>query len=96
MSAKRFSTKEKANIEIYGGEMRYEAHLSNVSQTGALLNWTGRAPVKKGDLVRISIPLHEINKHKSMSAEVVWTKTYESGVEFIPPDQVIARVIGKK
>ena len=62
-TAKRFQTKEKALIEVYGHIGTLGAHLRNLSQTGAFLEVSnGDYVPQKGDLLNLTVTLESLKK----------------------------------
>ena len=95
-SSKRYTTKEKASIEIYGRGGNIIANLRNLSLTGACLDWTqDDVPLQKGDLVRVTVVLRALGRRHNLSAEVVWREGNASGVTFIKSDEVLGRIMEK-
>lgn len=94
---KRFSTNEKASIEIYGRTGRVHASVKNLSTTGACLMIDGPPSIllSKGDLIRITVTLGDLRKKHNLSAEVVWQKGAESGVCFIKPEDVLSKMMDR-
>lgn len=91
-TAQRFDVREPASIEVYGKGTNIVAVLTNLSSTGARLSWeSGANSLEKGDLVCVTIHLHKLNKQHRVSAEVVWQNGKETGVNFIPPEQLFAK-----
>lgn len=94
--AKRFTTKEKAAIEIYGKTGQLIASLRNLSATGACIEWHhGDAEISQGDLIRMTIVLKTLNRRHHVNAEVVWREGNRSGVSFIASDRVLDRLLEK-
>lgn len=95
-NSKRYTTKEKASIEIYGRGGNIIANLRNLSLTGACLDWTQEnVPLQKGDLVRVTVVLKAIGRRHNLSAEVVWREGNTSGVAFIKSGEVLERIMEK-
>lgn len=91
-TAQRFNVHEPTSIEVYGRNANIEAILTNLSATGARLEWEDEGwALQKGDLVCLTIHLSQLKKSHRVSAEVVWHKDKETGVNFIPPDQLLAK-----
>lgn len=96
MSATRYTTKEKASIEVYGRQGNYIAKLRNLSTTGALLEWAqSDVQLQKGDLVRMTVVLRALNRRHNLNAEVVWTEGKMTGVNFIKSSEVLEKMIDK-
>ncbi len=100
-TAQRYSTKEKAFIEIYGQSVAVTAKIKNLSATGAFLEWDkSNFPVNVGDLVKIRVDLRVVGKSHNVSAEVKWIKNDSMsalgvGVCFIKPGDVIEKLINR-
>lgn len=95
-SAKRFLTKERAHIEVYGHIGILEAELKNLSITGAFLEVSqGNYVPQKGDLLNMTVKLGSLQRTHNMAAEVVWSKGLGLGICFINKDQVLERMMAK-
>jgi hypothetical protein len=96
MKAKRFATREKANIEVYGHIGTLAARLRNLSETGAFLEVShGDYVPQKGDLLNLTVELSTIRKTHNVAAEVVWSKGMGLGICFINKDEVLERMMAK-
>ncbi len=94
--AKRFETKEKAFIEVYGHIGVLGAHLRNLSETGAFLEVShGDYVPQKGDLLNLTVQLDSLKKTHNVSAEVVWAEGMGLGICFINKDEVLERMMAK-
>jgi hypothetical protein len=94
--SQRFETQEKASVEVYGRAVNITADVRNISKTGACLeNSSGYFDLDKGDLIRLTIFLNEVNREHNVSAEVVWRLGSRAGVAFIAPEQVIEKLSAK-
>ena len=95
-AAKRFSTNEKAHVEIYGHSGSVYANLRNLSQTGAFLEVSkGNYVPRKGDLLNLTVALTSLQKSHNLAAEVVWSRGLGLGVCFITKDEVLERMMAK-
>ena len=90
---RRFYTRQKATLESYTKNYNSESLISNISRGGAHI--TGElGDLTKGDLIRVNFELNELNRNRTMSAEVVWTSGNESqndrsaGLRFVPKSKV--------
>lgn len=93
---KRFETKEKASIEIYGQNGTVIAHLRNLSNSGACIEWeVDGMPLVKGDLVRMTVNLNILRKKHLVNAEVMWSAGKKGGVQFIDSGQLIEKMLVK-
>lgn len=93
--ATRFETSELAFVEAYGRKGSFKVVMKNLSQTGAYLEWLDKPQFKKGELLRVTVFLAQINKNKQFSAELVWQKEAGCGVSFVKPDEVIEKILNK-
>ena len=96
MRAQRFSTRERASLEVYGRPGTVIGDLRNLSASGACIEWTQEnVEIKEGDLVRMTVFLKALNRKHNLSAEVVWRSGNRSGVNFINADQVLTKMSEK-
>lgn len=106
MPSKRFPANETATVEQYGSGNQVPAHVTNLSNGGAFLEWQEQAlEIAPGDLVRLTINLKEVGKTRNVNAVVRWLKqkrnaqkadqTIGIGVSFIKPEQVLDHLMGK-
>lgn len=94
--AKRFSTKENAEIEVYGQGSYLTAFLKNLSKTGARFEVSeGGFLPKKGDLLNLTVKLDKIKKTHNLAAQVVWTQGQAMGVCFVSREEVFERMMAK-
>lgn len=90
---RRFGTSQFVRLESYNKDFAAESMLSNISKGGAHVSGELN-DITRGDLIRMSFHLEEINKSRTVSAEVVWTQgevgTQErcAGLRFISKAQV--------
>lgn len=95
-TAKRFMTRETAQIEVYGHVGLLVASLRNLSETGAFLEVAkGDYVPKKGDLLNMTVNLDTLDRIHNVAAEVVWSKGMGLGICFINRDQVLERMMAK-
>ena len=95
-AAKRFPTKEKAHVEVYGHIGILNALMKNLSETGALLEIAGGDYVpRKGDLLNMTVKLDSLERSHNLSAEVVWSQGMGLGICFISKDEVLERMMAK-
>lgn len=95
-TAKRFRTKEKAQIEVYGHVGTLTAQLRNISQTGAFLEVSqGDYVPQKGDLLNLTVQLDSLKRTHNVAAEVIWSKGLGLGICFIQKDQILERMMAK-
>jgi hypothetical protein len=96
MTATRYTTKEKASIEIYGRSGSFIVDLRNLSMTGALLEWTQEdLQLQRGDLLRMTIILKALNRRHNLNAEVVWRDGKKTGVNFVKTDEVLEKMMDR-
>ncbi|MEK2646632.1 PilZ domain-containing protein [Bdellovibrio sp. BCCA] len=95
-TAKRYKTKETAQVEVYGHIGILVANLKNLSQTGAFLEVSqGDYVPQKGDLLNLTVNLTSLRRTHNVAAEVVWSKGLGLGICFIGKDQVLERMMAK-
>lgn len=96
MAAIRFDTKEKASVEIYGKAGKLFAALKNLSRTGACLEYAlEELPVKRGDLVRLTIDLPNVKRRHYVSAQVMWRNGRRTGLHFLTAEQLLEKMVGQ-
>ncbi|WP_295899058.1 PilZ domain-containing protein [uncultured Bdellovibrio sp.] len=95
-TAKRYKTKETAQVEVYGHIGILVANLKNLSQTGAFLEVSqGDYVPQKGDLLNLTVNLTSLRRTHNVAAEVVWSKGLGLGICFIGKEQVLERMMAK-
>lgn len=96
LQSQRYTTREKAVVEIYGKNGQVIVNVKNLSATGACLEWQhSDYELKQGDLIRMTVVLKTLGRKHYINAEVVWRDTNRSGVSFIPSNQVLDRLLEK-
>lgn len=96
MTATRYTTKEKASIEIYGRSGSFIVDLRNLSITGALIEWTQEdLNLEKGDLLRMTVILKALNRRHNLNAEVVWRDGKKTGINFIKTDEILEKMMDR-
>lgn len=96
ISAKRYPTKEVAQLEVYGHIGTLVANIRNLSASGAFLEVSeGDYVPKKGDLLSMTVRLSTLQREHNVSAEVVWSKGLGLGVCFINKGEVLERMMAK-
>jgi hypothetical protein len=96
MSARRFETREKAAIEIYGKSGVIYADLKNLSKTGACIECRIEGlPLIKGDLIRMTVTLEQLRKSYLINAEVIWANGPISGLTFLQPKKLVEKLVEK-
>jgi hypothetical protein len=95
--AKRFLAKEPSFVEVYGKPDLIPAKMKNLSATGLCLELEPNSSetIAKGDIVRVIVKLKDLNKDRVVNAEVIWVKEGEAGLCFIPPNQVLDKLLEK-
>lgn len=94
--AERYSTREKAALEVYGKPGTVIADVRNLSASGACLEWTQNdVLLKQGDVIRLTVFLRTLNRKHNLSAEVVWRDGNKSGISFLRSDQVLSKMVEK-
>jgi PilZ domain len=92
----RFVTNERASIEVYGRRSSVMATLKNLSQTGACLTWAQEGVrLETGDLVCLIVELGALKKRHKVTAEVIWRRDKETGVTFIPKEELVEKFVSK-
>ena len=91
--ARRFSTQEMAQIEVFGKDGKILTKMGNVSYTGAFFEVISSnfMPQMK-DIIRITVNLRSVNKTHIIDAEVVWSKGLALGVQFLNRDQLNTKI----
>jgi len=69
---RRFDTAQKVQLESYNKDYSAQTLISNISRGGAHVQGELH-DISRGDLLRISFNLDQLNKSRVVSAEVVWT-----------------------
>lgn len=96
MRAERFETNERASLEIFGSSSSTVAELRNISVTGACLEWEDNGfQLSEGDLVRMTVDLQSLNRQHKVSGEVVWIDGRTTGVQFLKPNELVERIVGR-
>ncbi|MGE3973897.1 MAG: PilZ domain-containing protein [Bdellovibrionales bacterium] len=96
---KRFSTIEKAKVEIFRNGEIFECSLRNLSMGGAFIA-TDRSFLA-GEVLKIHIPLDQVERAHEMSGKVIWnshnpnykTQTPGVGVRFIKTGEVYSEAL---
>lgn len=95
-TAKRFPTKETAQLEVYGHIGTLVANVKNLSASGAFLEISaGDYVPQKGDLLSMTVRLDSLRRQHNVTAEVVWSKGFGLGICFINKGQVLERMMAK-
>lgn len=95
-TAKRFTTKESAQVEVYGHVGIMDVQLKNLSKTGAFIEMSkGDYVPQKGDLLNMTVTLDKLQKSHNVDAQVVWSKGFGMGICFISKDEVLERMMAK-
>jgi PilZ domain len=84
MSSPRYSTNERASVEVFGQKNNVEAVLKNISNTGARIEWFQEGvSLLKGDVVCMTVKLNQLASNRIVHGEVVWRRGNSSGINFI-------------
>ncbi|MBC7420439.1 MAG: PilZ domain-containing protein [Bdellovibrio sp.] len=94
--AKRFSTKELAQIEVYGRMGKVFCKMANLSQSGAFFEIINSNYMpRSGDLVRVTVLLRQINKTHILDAEIIWCKGLSLGINFLKKSELMQKLAGR-
>lgn len=94
--ARRYNTKEMAQIEVYGRMGKVFCKLGNLSESGAFLEIINSSYVpRSGDLVRITVLLRQINKTHIVDAEIVWARGLGLGINFLKKKTLVEKLSGR-
>lgn len=81
---KRFPTREPAHIEVYGRFGKIYCKMGNLSKKGAFFEIISSNFIpRKGDLVRITVNLKQLNRNHTLDGEVIWCKGLAMGLMFL-------------
>ncbi len=90
---RRFNTKEIAQLEVYGRMGKVTCKMANLSQSGAFLEIINSTYLpKKGDLVRVTILLRQINKTHVVDAEIIWCRGLGLGLNFLKKNNLLEKL----
>jgi hypothetical protein len=93
--AKRFDTKELAQLEIYGRMGKVFCKMSNLSESGAYLEIINSTYIpRSGDLVRVTVLLRKINKTHIINAEIIWARGLGLGLNFLNRNTLMQKLSG--
>lgn len=96
LAPERHQTHERAYLEIFGRMGTLIAELKNLSTTGAFLEiLQGDYIPRKGDLLRITVPLETLGRTHSVNAEVVWGKSLGFGVSFLNRHETMTKMLSR-
>jgi hypothetical protein len=85
--ARRFTTHEHAQIEVYGRIGKIFCKMGNLSTSGAFFEIiSSNYMPRQGDLVRITVNLRSIKKTHILDGEVAWCKGLGLGIQFLNAD----------
>jgi hypothetical protein len=70
---RRFDTFQKVKLESYNKDFASQTLISNISRGGAHIQGELN-DISRGDLLRVSFELDQLQKSRTVSAEVVWTR----------------------
>ncbi len=95
--ARRYNTKEMAQIEVYGRMGKVFCKLGNLSESGAFLEIINSSYVpRSGDLVRITVLLRQINKTHIVDAEIIWARGLGLGINFLRKKTLVEKLSGRQ
>jgi len=93
MPPKRFTTREPAQIEVYGRHGKIYCQMGNLSTTGAFFEIISSDFMpRKGDLVRVTIQLKQLNRVYSLDAEIIWRKGLGMGLMFLKKEKLFEKL----
>ena len=93
-TTERHQTRERAYLEIYGRTGTLIAELKNLSSTGAFIEiLQGDYIPRKGDLVRVTVPLETLGRTHSVNAEVIWGKSLGVGICFLNRQETMTKML---
>lgn len=98
---RRFYTNQVGTVESFEDGKTNDAVLFNLSKGGAQLFLSATTGFKKGDLVRLNVPLDKLNKVHQINGKVVWIKDTSQngnvaaavGVEFVSTNEVYRHLL---
>jgi hypothetical protein len=94
MGSERHQTSERAYLEIYGRMGTLIAELKNLSSTGAFLEiLQGDYIPRRGDLIRVTVPLETVGRTHSVNAEVIWGKSLGVGICFLNRQETMTKML---
>lgn len=94
LSSERHQTSERAYLEIYGRTGTLIAELKNLSSTGAFLEIIqGDYIPRKGDLIRVTVPLESLGRTHSVNAEIIWGKSLGVGICFLNRQETMTKML---
>lgn len=70
---RRFDTSQKVQLESYSKDLSTQTLISNISRGGVHVQGELH-DISRGDLLRVSFNLEQLNKSRVVSAQVVWTR----------------------
>ena len=92
----RHPTKELAQVEVYGRIGKVFCRMANLSTTGACLEIvSSKYSPRKGDIVRVTVALRQLNKTHTLDAEIVWCKGLGLGISFLKKDQIYEKLAAR-
>lgn len=97
---RRFRTNQTAHLEIYPTGQKLSSHIFNLSHSGAYIEVPQEASFNTGDMVKLNVRLHQINRQHKMHAEVIWVDEHINfndgravGIRFLDKDEVYSHML---
>ena len=98
---RRFYTNQKAKMYSFSESQEYSGKLYNLSRGGAYIE-SDDVTFSKGDLLRVNVPLQDVQRHYDLDARVVWTTECGEwagkkgvGVEFVKGSDIYRNLLSK-
>ncbi len=101
---KRYHTNQRVLLETISQGVTLDSSMYNLSKGGAYCEFDPEEQLKLviGDIVKLSVPLNEMEKRHALSAKVVWTTPkgrYSGrngiGLKFVNADDLYRQLLGK-
>lgn len=99
---RRFKTHQNAKVETYLTAESLDSKMFNLSMGGAYVEFAGKPTIGVGDIIRIQVPLQDLERRHQMNAKVVWTTRKGSysggfgvGVRFVKDKDVYRQLMDK-
>lgn len=99
---KRFKTHQSTKIESYITAETHDSKMFNLSRGGAYVELLHKPAISVGDLVRVQVPLAEVDRQHEVNAKVIWTTRkgaysggFGVGLRFVAEREVYRQVMEK-